>query len=256
MKAIRRRPSATRCGIFYTPASGIWQTVWLEPTPATSISDVDLRPDLASDTIRIRVATRGDTTGHTVRAEALAGATVVGTATGGFTEFAVPVPDARRWSPDDPYLYHLRVTLRDRNGRAVDRTTHYFGMREIGVRTIDGVPRPTLNGEFVFQLGTLDQGCSFESVNFPGQYLRHANSRVRNSPDDGTALLRADATWCARRGLTGSDVSLESFNYPGSFLRHFAAEIWLSDGAGGPSWNSPTSWAADVTWDVDPAWAP
>ncbi|WJK38036.1 hypothetical protein [Solwaraspora sp. WMMA2065] len=52
------KQTRTPGGIFYTPASGIWQTVWLEPTPATSISDVDLRPDLASDTIRVRVAIR------------------------------------------------------------------------------------------------------------------------------------------------------------------------------------------------------
>src|SRR6266545_1969033 len=50
-------------------------------------------------------------------------------------------------------------------------------------------------------------------------------------------------TWCARTGLTGSGVSLESYNYRGSFLRHINAEVWLSDGAGGAAYNSPTSWA-------------
>ena len=58
---------------------------------------------------------------------------------------------------------------------------------------------------YTIRAGLADAGCySFESVNFPGQYLRHQNSRVRNSPDDGSALLRADATWCARVGLTGT----------------------------------------------------
>ncbi|MZE55490.1 beta-galactosidase [Streptomyces sp. SID5770] len=145
-------------GIFYTPTSGIWQSVWLEPTPTSSIYSVDIRPDLATNTARVRVFTRGDVGGHTVRAEALNGAQVVGTATGGFTEFSVPVPNARRWSPDDPFLYDLRVTLRNASGAGVDTVTSYFGMREVGKKLVNGVLRPTLNGEFVFQIGTLDQG--------------------------------------------------------------------------------------------------
>nr|WTA71020.1 AbfB domain-containing protein [Micromonospora sp. NBC_00855] len=97
---------------------------------------------------------------------------------------------------------------------------------------------------------------SFESVNFPGQYLRHQNSRVRNSPDDGSALLRADATWCARTGLTGTGVSLESYNFRGRYLRHYNAEVWLSNGAGGDAYNTPTLWTADSTWSIAAPWAP
>ncbi|MEV7671976.1 AbfB domain-containing protein [Streptomyces sp. NPDC088752] len=145
-------------GIFYTPTSGIWQTVWLEPTPVSSVHSVDIRPDLATNTARVKVFTRGDVGGHTVLAEALNGTQVVGTATGGFTEFSVPVPNARRWSPDDPFLYDLKVTLLGASGAAVDTVTSYFGMREIGKKLVNGVMRPTLNGEFVFQIGTLDQG--------------------------------------------------------------------------------------------------
>ncbi|HWO68273.1 MAG TPA: AbfB domain-containing protein, partial [Umezawaea sp.] len=145
-------------GIFYTPSSGIWQTVWLEPTAATSVFSVDVYPNISTNTARVRVFTRGNTTGHTVLAEAMAGSSVVGSATGGFTEFSVPVPNARRWSPDDPYLYNLRVSLRDASGATVDQVVNYIGMREVGTKLVDGVLRPTLNGEFVFQIGTLDQG--------------------------------------------------------------------------------------------------
>ncbi|GIH97060.1 AbfB domain-containing protein [Planobispora siamensis] len=149
-----RNPSA----IFYTPVSGIWQTVWLEPTPASSIYSVDTYPDLGDNTLRVRVFTRGNVSGHSVLAEAVNGTTVVGSATGGFTDFSVPVPNARRWTPDDPFLYNLRISLRNGSGQTVDRTTHYFGMREVGTRMVNGVLRPTLNGEFVYHLGTLDQG--------------------------------------------------------------------------------------------------
>ncbi|MGI5180871.1 AbfB domain-containing protein [Dactylosporangium sp. CA-152071] len=145
-------------GIFYTPTSGIWQTVWLEPTPVSSIYSVDIYANLANNTARVRVFTRGNVTGHTVFAEAMNGTTVVGSVTGGFTEFSVPVPNARRWSPDDPFLYNLRVSLRNSAGATVDQVVSYFGMREIGKKLVNGVLRPTLNGEFIFQAGTLDQG--------------------------------------------------------------------------------------------------
>ncbi|MEU2826808.1 AbfB domain-containing protein [Streptomyces bacillaris] len=83
---------------------------------------------------------------------------MVGEAAGGFSEFSVPVPNARRWSPDDPFLYDLRVTLRNASGAAVDTATSCFGMRDVGKKTVDAVLRPTLNGEFACQIGTLDQG--------------------------------------------------------------------------------------------------
>ncbi|MDX3189806.1 AbfB domain-containing protein [Streptomyces sp. MN03-5084-2B] len=152
------KQATTPADIFYTPTSGIWQTVWLEPTAPSSVLSVDIVPNLATDTARVRVSGRGDVSGYSVLAEAMTGGAVVGTATGGFTEFAVPVPDARRWSPDDPFLYDLRVSLRDATGATVDQVVSYFGMREIGTKNVNGVLRPTLNGEFVFQIGTLDQG--------------------------------------------------------------------------------------------------
>ncbi|MDR6322247.1 AbfB domain-containing protein [Actinoplanes couchii] len=145
-------------GIFYTPSSGIWQTVWLEPTATSSIYSADIYPNITGNTVRVRVFTRGNVSGHTVLAEALNGSAVVGSATGGFTDFTVPVPNARRWSPDDPFLYNLRISLRNASGTTVDRVVNYFGMREVGTKLVNGVLRPTLNGEFVFQAGTLDQG--------------------------------------------------------------------------------------------------
>ena len=74
--------------------------MWLEPTSASPISSVDLTPNLFDNTIRVRVFAHGDATGHTVLAEALDGGTAVGSATGGFAGFAVPVPNARRWTPE------------------------------------------------------------------------------------------------------------------------------------------------------------
>jgi alpha-L-arabinofuranosidase B-like protein/glycosyl hydrolase family 2 len=146
----RKNPS----GIFYTAASGIWQTVWLEPVNTNNITRLDTTPDVAAGVLDLVVQ---GTAGTQARAEVLSGGQVVGTATGAIgAHLRVPVPNARLWSPDDPFLYDLRVTLTGTGGG--DAVTGYFGMRSIGKAMIGGVLRPTLNGKFVFQLGTLDQG--------------------------------------------------------------------------------------------------
>ncbi|HYQ68716.1 AbfB domain-containing protein [Actinophytocola sp.] len=142
----RRSPS----GIWYTASSGIWQTVWLEPVAANHVTRLDTTPDVPGGVLDLVVQ---GTAGQQVRAEVLAGGTVVGTATGTVgAHLRVPVPSARLWSPSDPYLYDLRVTM------GTDTVTGYFGMRSLGKAVVGGVMRPLLNGRFVFQLGTLDQG--------------------------------------------------------------------------------------------------
>ncbi|GAB2908343.1 AbfB domain-containing protein [Streptomyces mayteni] len=144
-------------GIFYTSASGIWQTVWLEPVARAHVTRLDITPDLPGERALVRVNAAG-AAGATVRVTARDGNRVVGTATGApGAEIAVPVPDARLWSPDDPFLYDLDVRLTAPNG-ARDAVRGYFGMRSIGKAMVDGVLRPVLNGEPVFQMGTLDQG--------------------------------------------------------------------------------------------------
>ncbi|MCM2424608.1 AbfB domain-containing protein [Streptomyces sp. RKAG337] len=144
-------------GIFYTAASGIWQTVWLEPVAAAHITRVDMNPNLANNTLRVTV--RGDgISGQSARVTVSTGGTTVGTATGPVgTEFSVGVPNAHRWSPDDPFLYDVRADLTS-GGATVDSVGSYTGMRSIAVAKVGNIMRPVLNGTFVFQSGTLDQG--------------------------------------------------------------------------------------------------
>lgn len=142
----RRDPS----GIWYTASSGIWQTVWLEPVAANHITRLDTTPDVPAGVLDLVVQ---GSAGQQVRAEVLTGGTVVGSAAGTVGgHLRVPVPNARLWSPSDPFLYDLRVTM------GTDVVTGYFGMRSLGKAVVGGVMRPLLNGKFVFQLGTLDQG--------------------------------------------------------------------------------------------------
>lgn len=145
-------------GIFYTPSSGIWQTVWLEPVAAAHITRLDMTPDLASNQLRV-IVHGSSLAGHTIEAVASAAGTQVGNASGSAgAEITIPVPDARLWSPDDPFLYDLTVRVRSSDGTVVDEVGSYFGMRSITVGTVDGVPRPLLNGKYMFQYGPLDQG--------------------------------------------------------------------------------------------------
>jgi hypothetical protein len=146
-------------GIFYTSVTGIWQTVWLEPVPQAAIGGLTITPDI--DLGRATIVAEGDGTQHGDRVEATVSAsgTVVATASGEVgSPIEVDLPDSRRWSPDDPFLYNVELKL-VRNRAAVDSVESYFGMRKILVdRDEDGVTRLLLNDEFVFQLGPLDQG--------------------------------------------------------------------------------------------------
>ncbi|NEE58416.1 glycoside hydrolase family 2, partial [Streptomyces sp. SID8455] len=141
-------------GIFYTAASGIWQTVWLEPVAAAHITRLDMTPNLGNSTLRVRVQTAG-AAGRSARITVSSGGTVVGSATGPVGgEISVPVPNPRLWSPEDPFLYDVRADLLD--GSAVtDTVGSYTGMRSVGLAKVDNILRPVLNGKFVFQTGTL-----------------------------------------------------------------------------------------------------
>lgn len=145
-------------GIWYTPASGIWQTVWLEPIPESSIKRMDMVPKIWEDQLELAVDVI-NSAGKTIEAIAYGEDGVeVGRASGGVNDaIVVPVPDARWWTPDDPFLYDLKVVLKD-GSTIIDEIDSYFGMREITMGVVDGVNRPLLNGEFVFQMGPLDQG--------------------------------------------------------------------------------------------------
>ena len=143
--------------IWYAASSGIWQTVWLEPVPVAHIASIRATSDLQHDNLSVTVRTT-DAAGDTIEAIAYHGTQQVGSAEGSPTAtLTVSVPNARLWSPQDPYLYGLTVQLA-RGGRPIDAVGSYFGMRSISVGSIGGVARVELNGQPTFMLGTLDQG--------------------------------------------------------------------------------------------------
>lgn len=146
-------------GIFYTASSGIWQTVWLEPVPATGIDELRTTPGLDAGELRLHVSVNSLADELRIEAVAFAEGREVGRVTGAANqELALPLSEVRPWSPDKPFLYDLEVTL-TAGGRALDRVTSYFGMRKISLgKDEDGFTRILLNDQPLFQVGTLDQG--------------------------------------------------------------------------------------------------
>ena len=129
-----------RGGMWYTPVSGIWQTVWLEWVPETYIEGIDIQVDLAKAVITVTPALDG-----TVRCEGEEYPLVNG-------KVVVKPEKPHLWSPEDPYLYNFTVKTE------TDRAESYFALRTIESKVIDGIPRLCLNGAPYFFHGLLDQG--------------------------------------------------------------------------------------------------
>jgi hypothetical protein len=146
-------------GIFYTPTSGIWQTVWLEPVPRVCIDDLNLTPDTDAHALRLNVAVNSLADSLKVEAVAFAENKEAGRVVGAANkQLVLPIRSPHLWSPSDPFLYDLQITLKD-GDRVVDSVVSYFGMRKIALRKDNaGVTRLALNDQFIFQMGALDQG--------------------------------------------------------------------------------------------------
>jgi hypothetical protein len=138
-------------GIWYTPVTGIWQTVWLEAVPAAHLTQVVFTPDIDAGEVECR-ATAAGKAGKVTVADAKTGA-VLGSGPSN-APFTFKFATDKLWTPDTPTLNEVTVTL-----DSGDAASSYFAMRKISVGPDDkGVTRMLLNNKFVFQYGPLDQG--------------------------------------------------------------------------------------------------
>ena len=131
-------------GIWYSPVSGIWQTVWCESVPENYISSLFITPHLEDGSVELLVmgegAVRAVIDGDAYDFEA-------------GTSALLKLREVRAWSPEEPYLYKLELAMGD------DRVESYFAMRSVGIgEDRNGVKRLLLNGKPYFQNGLLDQG--------------------------------------------------------------------------------------------------
>jgi len=110
---------------------------------------------------------------------------------------------------------------------------------------------------WIVRRGLANSSCvSFESRNFPGDFLRHFNFQLRRQPMDGSAIFRADATFCPQAGRNGQGTSFASLNFPTRFIRHFNNTLYIASNGGSNAFDSATSWADDVSFVVSSPWTP
>ncbi|SFA81386.1 glycoside hydrolase family 2 protein [Algoriphagus aquimarinus] len=196
-------------GIWYTPVTGIWQTVWLETVPAAYISGLRNASDIKSKEIIVTPEIVGATAGQQVKVSAWKDGVMLAEQTVKPSETAkLAISDAQLWAPGNPVLYDLKVELVE-GKKIVDAVGSYAALREISMATDEnGIQRMMLNGEFLFQYGPLDQGW------FPdGLYTAPSHEAmvfdIQKTQDMGFNMIRKHvkvepATWyhaCDKMGM-------------------------------------------------------
>ncbi len=144
-------------GIFYTPVTGIWQTVWLEPVATEYIENVKSTPNIDNGTLTVDVSTQ--TRDAWIEVRVLDGDKVVSASKAlAGQPLQLNIPNAKLWSPESPFLYNLEIAL-VRNGKVIDQVSSYTAMRKYTTRRDkNGIVRLQLNNQDIFQFGPLDQG--------------------------------------------------------------------------------------------------
>ena len=196
-------------GMWYTPVSGIWQTVWLERVPERYIRSLTITPDL---------------TGADIAVEGVESFTVL--VDGKEHHFdgnagRIDLPEPHLWTPDDPHLYPITVTSGE------DRVESYFALRTVSVEEKGGVSRVCLNGQPIFLQGVLDQGYFPGGLFLPADPAEYARDILRMK-ELGYNLLRKHIKVepeyfyyaCDRLGMLVMQDMVNSGNY--SFLRDTA----------------------------------
>ena len=161
-----------RGGMWYTPVTGIWQTVWLEAVPETAITALKITPDLQG--IDLLVDTKAAHVDAVVRLDGAEVARISFANTGEARRIDIPSEHIRLWTPDAPALYDLTVTA------GQDKVESYFALRTEKIRPDKhGVNRLCLNGGPILLNGVLDQGYFTDGHYLPGDPEEYARDVQR-----------------------------------------------------------------------------
>lgn len=146
-------------GIWYTPVTGIWQTVWIEQVPLTYITEIRQTPDIDRQLVKVSASAAGWQAGDVIKVKVVEqGRTVIEKDINPFVENEIAIANPHLWSHNDPFLYDIVYSIY-RNGKKTDEVQGYFGMRKISMKKdANGIQKMMLNNDFVFQYGPLDQG--------------------------------------------------------------------------------------------------
>nr|WP_026260166.1 sugar-binding domain-containing protein [Segetibacter koreensis] len=146
-------------GIWYTPVTGIWQTVWIEAVPKTYIASTKQTPDIDKQTLTVAANVENLQSGDVVKVSAWDGINKIAEQSAdGSAPTTLTVSNPKLWSPENPFLYDLTVSV-VRKGKVLDEVKSYFAMRKTSLAPdANGIQRMMLNNKFVFQYGPLDQG--------------------------------------------------------------------------------------------------
>ena len=146
-------------GIWYTPVTGIWQTVWLEPVAQKNITNLKIISDIDNGAVKLSAKTNGTSDRDIIEVSVYDGTNILSTTRAAVNnDINITLDNPKLWSPESPYLYNITVKLYSEN-HILDEVKSYFAMRKISTMKDDkGIVRIQLNNENYFQFGPLDQG--------------------------------------------------------------------------------------------------
>lgn len=218
-------------GIWYTPVTGIWQTVWLEPVAKQHIAAIRTLPNIDRGTVTVDVTPAdASQTGAISEVKVLDGGKVVASGKGlNGQAIEIAMPDGfKLWTPDTPAIYDMEITLYTPDGKVADKVKSYTAMRKFSTRRDDnGIVRIQLNNQDLFQYGPLDQGWWPDGLYTAPSYEALVYD-VDKTKDWGFNMIRKHVkvepavwyTYCDRNGII----------------------VWqdMPNGDNGPGWNNRT----------------
>ena len=135
-------------GIWYTPTSGIWQSVWIENVPKVYIEKIKIKPDVDGDFIDLYIATNDQDKVEKYTADIFLQGKQIASAESELNQFRIRIKNPRLWSPENPVLYDIKISC------GTDEVESYFGMRKFELKD----KQFYLNNKPYFLTGALDQG--------------------------------------------------------------------------------------------------
>ncbi|MDO3383719.1 glycoside hydrolase family 2 protein [Gilvimarinus algae] len=178
---LRGKQTRNNQGIWYTPVSGIWQTVWLESTGSTYIESLRNQATNTGE-LTVNASIAGDKQDTLLEVTISKNGKKLATKAGSGNRVELALDNPELWSPQSPELYDLELVLKSASGDVLDRAESYVGFRSVGrIANEQGNVQFTLNGEPIFHWGPLDQGWwpdglltppSDEAVVFEMKYLK------------------------------------------------------------------------------------